>query len=69
MVNQPAQMVFNTVNLHEVYCYGQATGSIAVVAGGGTGNITFSITPNATQFPLGFLKIYMLAIIQLLLQI
>lgn len=56
VVNQPAQMVFNTVNLHEVYCYGQATGSIAVVAGGGTGNITFSITPNATQFPLGFFK-------------
>lgn len=56
VVGQPASIVFNTVNLHEVYCYGQATGSIAVVASGGTGGILFSITPNATQFPLGFFK-------------
>lgn len=34
VIGQPAAIVFSTVNLHEVYCYGQATGSIAVVAGG-----------------------------------
>jgi gliding motility-associated-like protein len=56
VINEPAAIVYNTVNVHEVYCYGDATGSIAVVASGGTGAITFSITPNATQLPLGFFK-------------
>jgi gliding motility-associated-like protein len=56
VINEPPAIVYNTVNVHEVYCYGDATGSIAVVASGGTGPITFSITPNATQLPLGFFK-------------
>jgi len=56
LISEPQAIVFNTVNVHEVYCYGEATGSIAVVASGGTGLISFSISPSGTQLPLGFFK-------------
>lgn len=52
----PSPIVFTAVNIHKVYCHGDATGSIAVVADGGSGSITFSTSPAATQFPLGFFK-------------
>lgn len=57
IIKEPSAIVFNTVNVHEVYCYGDSTGSIAVVASGGTGNISFSLQPVVgTQLPLGFFK-------------
>lgn len=56
LVNSQTDLTFTHVNIHEVYCYGEATGSIAVVANGGSGNIAFSISPAATQLPLGFFK-------------
>lgn len=52
----PPNVIFSTVNIHHVYCNGDATGSIAVVVNGGSGNVQFSISPAATQFPTGFFK-------------
>jgi len=54
MVNQPAQILFTSVNTVDVTCFGDSTGEISVAAAGGTGNITFSLSPNmGTQSPSG----------------
>ncbi len=56
ITSPPPNVIFNTVNVHNVYCNGDATGSIAVVVNGGSGGAVFSITPAATQTPPGFFK-------------
>ncbi|MBK6819592.1 MAG: hypothetical protein IPG85_08435 [Bacteroidetes bacterium] len=48
VVGQPASIVFNTVNLHEVYCLVRLR-LTSCCSNGATGGILFSITPNATQ--------------------
>jgi len=54
MVNQPAQILLTSVNTVDVTCFGDSTGEISVAAAGGTGNITFSLSPNmGTQSPSG----------------
>ncbi|MCC7030089.1 MAG: gliding motility-associated C-terminal domain-containing protein, partial [Chitinophagaceae bacterium] len=56
IVSPPPSMLFTTVNIHNVYCNSEATGSVAVIVSGGSGIAQFSISPAATQFPAGFFK-------------
>ncbi|KXK42861.1 MAG: fibronectin type III domain-containing protein [Bacteroidetes bacterium OLB11] len=55
-INEPTILSFSQVNVHEVYCNGDSSGSIAVVSNGGVGNIVYSIMPSKVQVPEGFFK-------------
>jgi gliding motility-associated-like protein len=53
-VHQPTQVLFTSVNTVDVTCFGDSTGEISVTAAGGTGNISFTLSPNiGTQSPSG----------------
>ncbi|MCZ2141122.1 MAG: gliding motility-associated C-terminal domain-containing protein, partial [Bacteroidia bacterium] len=51
-----SNLSFSQVNIHEVYCNGDSTGSIAVVTNGGNGNVIYTINPAKPQVPEGFFK-------------
>ncbi len=55
LITEPPAIVLTTVSHVDVICYGDSTGSITVQASGGTGTITYSISPAlGIQSPLGF---------------
>ncbi len=45
----PSAIVVNTVNKSPVLCYNASNGAAQILASGGTGALTYSITPSATQ--------------------
>jgi gliding motility-associated-like protein len=53
-LSEPPAITFNTVNVQDVACYGDATGTITVVAQGGVGGFTYSLNPSGAQPTPGF---------------
>ncbi|MBL7754336.1 MAG: gliding motility-associated C-terminal domain-containing protein, partial [Chitinophagaceae bacterium] len=53
-VTQPPAIQITAVNVQNVACYGQATGSITITSQGGTGTIDYTINPPANQTSTGF---------------
>ncbi len=50
-VSQPDAIAFGSPNVTNVVCNGQSTGAIAITATGGTGTITYSISPAGGSQP------------------
>jgi gliding motility-associated-like protein len=53
-ISEPPAITFNTVNVQDVACYGDATGTITVGAQGGVGGFTYSLNPAGAQPTPGF---------------
>ncbi len=54
IVNQPPPISFSLVNVQDVQCYGDNTGTISVLASGGVGGFSYNITPVENQPTPGF---------------
>ncbi len=52
-ITQPIQMVINNVNIKDVDCYGENTGTITVGATGGVASLQYSLTPSGNQIAPG----------------
>jgi len=51
IVTQPPQMNFISVQTQDITCFGDSSGSINVTAIGGTGPISYTLTPNIGTYP------------------
>ncbi|MBL7766962.1 MAG: gliding motility-associated C-terminal domain-containing protein, partial [Chitinophagaceae bacterium] len=54
-IMQPTNLSINQLTHQDIICHGDSSGSIAITASGGTGILSYSISPaNGTQNPVGY---------------
>ncbi len=52
-ITEPVVLTIDTASVTQVLCFGDTTGQIVMTSSGGTGVVTYTINPSATQGPSG----------------